>query len=117
MKFLVDAQLPRRLSGLLRDRGHDAVHTRNLPLQNRAPDEAINQLSLADARVVITKDAGFVSSHLVHSRPYKLLLLSTGNIDNNDLMRLFELALDEIVEAFKDHSYVELGRNHLTIHR
>lgn len=117
MRFLVDAQLPRRLSGLLRDRGHDAVHTRNLPLQNRAPDEVVNQLSLADERVVITKDADFVSSHLVHKKPYKLLLISTGNINNDDLLRLFEQNLGEIVEAFKDHSYVELGRSHMTIHR
>jgi predicted nuclease of predicted toxin-antitoxin system len=27
MRFLVDAQLPRRLAHRLRDRGHDALHT------------------------------------------------------------------------------------------
>jgi len=38
MKFLVDAQLPRRLAYRLQDAGHDAVHTLDLPLANRTPD-------------------------------------------------------------------------------
>jgi predicted nuclease of predicted toxin-antitoxin system len=67
MRFLVDAQLPWRLCYLLRDNGHDAIHTRELPLQNRTPYEGVNQISLADERVVITKDADFVSTHLAES--------------------------------------------------
>ncbi|MEP7274591.1 MAG: DUF5615 family PIN-like protein [Acidobacteriota bacterium] len=35
MKFLVDAQLSRRLAGLLRMAGHDAIHTVELPLGNQ----------------------------------------------------------------------------------
>jgi predicted nuclease of predicted toxin-antitoxin system len=31
MKFLVDAQLPRRLTYRLREAGHDALHTLDLP--------------------------------------------------------------------------------------
>jgi predicted nuclease of predicted toxin-antitoxin system len=36
MKFLVDAQLPRRLAQWLQAEGHEAVHTRDLPKGNRA---------------------------------------------------------------------------------
>jgi len=117
MRFLVDAHLPRRLSLLLRNGDHDALHTLDLALKNRTPDEVINQISLTDERVVITKDADFVDSHLINKRPYKLLLVSTGNIGNNDLLQLFEQNLGKIVEAFQQHTYVELGRNRLTIHR
>jgi predicted nuclease of predicted toxin-antitoxin system len=78
MKFLVDAHLSRRLMYILREAGHDAIHTSDLPLQNRTPDEVINEISLTDERVVITKDADFVSTHLIHGRPWKLLLISTG---------------------------------------
>ena len=46
MKFLVDAQLPRRLVERLRDAGHDAVHTRDLPNENRTTDREIIDLSL-----------------------------------------------------------------------
>jgi len=35
MKFLVDAQLPRRLARWLQASGHDAIHTRDLPEGNR----------------------------------------------------------------------------------
>jgi predicted nuclease of predicted toxin-antitoxin system len=36
MKFLVDAQLPRRLIHRLREAGHDAIHTLDLPDGNRS---------------------------------------------------------------------------------
>ncbi len=35
MRFMVDAQLPRRLVRWLGARGHDAVHTPDLPDGNR----------------------------------------------------------------------------------
>jgi len=117
MKFLVDAHLPRRLMYLLRGAGHDSIHTTDLTLRNRTPDEVVNQVSLADERVVITKDADFVSTHLLQGKPYKLLLVSTGNISNNDLLGLFEQNLGPIVAAFEHHAYVELSRSHLTVHR
>ena len=47
MKFLVDAQLPRRFAGWLREAGHDARHTLELPLGNRTPDHALVELAAA----------------------------------------------------------------------
>lgn len=38
MRFLVDAQLPVRLKDWLLKKGHDAIHTFDLPLKNAAPD-------------------------------------------------------------------------------
>ena len=67
MKFLVDAHLPQWLLGLLRDAGHDSLHTCALK--------------------------------------------------NNKLAGLFEQNLGLIVAAFEHHTYVELGRSHLTVHR
>ncbi len=55
MKFLVDAQLPRRLVSQLRGAGHDAIHTLDLPLGNRTPDSVINELSISDHYVVSPK--------------------------------------------------------------
>ncbi len=86
-------------------------------MQNRTPDSIINQISLAETRVVVTKDADFVDSLLVRGEPYKLLLISTGNITNNDLLYLIEQNLMQIVDAFDQYTYVELDRTHLTIHR
>ena len=38
MKFLVDAQLPRRIVRELAAHGHDTVHTSDLPAANRTQD-------------------------------------------------------------------------------
>ena len=46
MKFLVDVHLPPGLCVLLQAAGHDALHTRQLPAQNRTPDQVSNDLSL-----------------------------------------------------------------------
>lgn len=60
MKFLVDAQLPRRLSRWLQELGHDARHTLDLPLGNCTPDAEVVRIADVEARIVITKDADFV---------------------------------------------------------
>ena len=80
MKFLVDAHLPPGLCAVLQPAGHDAVHTRQLAAQNRTTDEVINELSAREQRAVITKDTDFYHSHLLHGKPWKLLLIRTGNI-------------------------------------
>ena len=45
MRFLVDAQLPRRLASLLQQTGHEAMHTLDLSDGNRTPDAAIEFIS------------------------------------------------------------------------
>ncbi|HZL37980.1 MAG TPA: DUF5615 family PIN-like protein [Tepidisphaeraceae bacterium] len=66
MNFLVDAQLPQRLARWLRDAGHDAIHTSELPARNRTTDSMVNAIADTEKRVVISKDADFVDSFLVH---------------------------------------------------
>ena len=88
MNFLVDAQLPRRLATWLAAAGHNAIHTLDLPDGNRATDQQILDRADQDQRVVVTKDADFVDSHLLQTRPAKLLLISTGNITNRELETL-----------------------------
>lgn len=79
MRFLVDAQLPELLAGLLVDAGHDAVHTSGLPDANRTPDSEIARIADEDERVVISKDRDFRNSHLLSGTPRKLLVVSTGS--------------------------------------
>ena len=70
MKFLVDAHLPRRLAHRLQKLGHDARHTLDLPLANQTPDPIIEEISLHEKRIVVTKDSDFVNSFTLHRRPY-----------------------------------------------
>jgi predicted nuclease of predicted toxin-antitoxin system len=116
MKFLVDAQLPRRLARRLGAAGHDAVHTLDLPDGNRTTDAEISRLADGEGRVVVTKDADFVTSFTLARRPAKLLVVSTGNITNAALEGLVVANLPAIVVAFDAHDYVELGRTALIIH-
>lgn len=117
MKFWVDAQLPRHLAASLKWHGHDVLHTLDLPLGNRTPDWQINGISVAEQRVVVTKDADFVNSFLVSGVPYKLLLVSTGNISNQALEGIFVKNLMAILEALQIYDYVEITKTSLIEHR
>lgn len=116
MRFLVDAQLPVRLARWLQDKGHDVLHTHDLPTGNRTEDSVVNELSQREARVVVTKDTDFVGTFLLTRKPHKLLLVATGNIGNADLEGLFQRNLEAIVSALDTSDYVELGRDRLVVH-
>jgi predicted nuclease of predicted toxin-antitoxin system len=116
MKFLVDAHLPRRLAHRLRAWGHEATHMLNLPRANRTPDEELEDISLREQAIVVTKDADFVNTFTVQRVPYKLLLVSTGNIKNVDLDTLIEQHITDLTQAFESHDFVEITRTMLIIH-
>ena len=116
MKFLVDAQLPQHFAQELTLAGHDTRHTRDLPHGSRTRDEDLATLATRENRILITKDSDFVTTfHLQHS-PSKLLLISTGNIDNGTLLHLFLTNLPHLERALTDNDFVELNRTPLTIH-
>jgi predicted nuclease of predicted toxin-antitoxin system len=115
MNFLVDAQLPRRLVYRLREAGHDAIHTLDLPDRNATRDDAICARAEAEARVVVTKDADFVDTFLVSGTPPRLLLVTTGNIPNVQLERLFLANLGVLVQALSEARFVELTRSSVVV--
>jgi predicted nuclease of predicted toxin-antitoxin system len=116
VKFLVDAQLPRKLAVLLEAVGHDAIHTLDLPDKNRTSDEVLCRLAQTEQRVLVTKDEDFVNSFLLRGLPPKLLFVTTGNITNKDLLALFHTNSPAILDALASNSFVEIDRNELTIH-
>jgi predicted nuclease of predicted toxin-antitoxin system len=116
MKFVVDAHLPRRLAIFLQQAGFDALHTLDLTRGNRTPDSWINQLSLTEQRVVITKDADFVDSFWLRQEPWKLLLVSTGNIRNAELIALFQANLEQITDGFDIFGFIEISRTNVIFH-
>ena len=108
--------MPRHLVAHLRIAGHDALHTLDLPDGNRTTDQQILAVAATDDRVVVTKDADFVTSFVVVHQPRKLLLISTGNITNAGLEALLLPNLAAIVKALSTHDFVELTRTALIIH-
>jgi predicted nuclease of predicted toxin-antitoxin system len=116
MNWLVDAQLPKRILGLFRAAGHDAIHTFDLPSGNSTSDDEINAVAAQQNRVVVTKDSDFVNSHIAAGVPDRLLLVSTGNISNRDLEALLSAAIPQIEAAFSGAHFVELTRSDVVVH-
>ncbi len=117
MKFLVDAQLPYRLKAWLAAKGFDAIHTTDLPAQNLTADRAIARRADAEARIVISKDSDFPKLHILQQTPARLLLITTGNIINQQLLALFERNFETALQLFESYAVVELNNSFVTGHR
>lgn len=115
MRFLIDAQLPRRLADELVALGAEAIHTLDLPLANRTTDAEVVEVAEREGRIVATKDVDFVDGHLLRSRPDRLLLISTGNI-SRELIDLVRRNWNEISAQFAQGKFVELDRSNVTLH-
>jgi predicted nuclease of predicted toxin-antitoxin system len=115
MKFLIDAHLPPSLRQVIAAAGHEAIHTLDLPDQNAAKDGVLNRVSMAEQRVVITKDTDFYYSHLLHGRPWKLVLVRTGNMSLKATREMFEQHLQDIVVALESCTLVELDQKKIAV--
>lgn len=111
MKFLVDEQLPQMLADWLCEKGHDAIHVSALLTNVKIPDGYICKRSMAEERVVITKDSDFFNTYLVKKQPYKLLYITTGNLRNRPLLDLFRASLTQLLNALENAEVVELNQS------
>ena len=110
MKFLIDAHLPPGLRAVFEAAGHDAMHTLDLPDRNASRDGVLNEVSLAEMRIVVTKDTDFYYSHLLQGRPWKLVLVRAGNLGVKATLRMFETQLPAIESALRSCALVEIDR-------
>lgn len=115
MNFIFDAQLPKSHSDFLNGRGHNSIHTLELDKKNKTPDSIITELAEKENRVVITKDYDFLQMHIIAGRPSILLFIKTGNISNNELLKLFERYVGEIINYLKVHSLIEMYTGELIV--
>ena len=100
MKFLIDAHLSFKLARVLKTKGFEIIHTDNLPNKERTTDNELRRLSVEEDYIIITKDSDFLDSHLIQGIPSKLLIVTTGNITNNDLLSLFDKYFETIIQLF-----------------
>ena len=110
MKFLIDAQLPPSLKSLFIAHGHDCIHTLDLDLGNHTADKIINQISVTERRILITKDSDFFDSFLLKNEPYKLILVKLGNTSKRELIRFFKERFTEMIEKIEVEDMVLLTR-------
>jgi len=116
MRFLIDAQLPRRLALFLNELEYDAIHTLDLADGNSTTDLQIIEIATEQVRVIVSKDSDFIDSHYLRGKPEKLLLVSTGNIRNTVLEALVRTNLQDVVAAFEEADVVELTLTKLIVH-
>ena len=117
MKFLVDAQLPMALKTWLIQQGYDVIHTRDLPRENLSSDQFIMQIAGEQERILISKVSDFFKFHLINGIPRKLLMITTGNIQNKHLLQLFEMNFLVIINLFQNGAkVVELSNDNIAVH-
>ena len=117
MKFILDAHLPKKLSYFLVWKGYDSIHTLDMPHKNRTKDSEINQLSIDEKRVLISKDLDFIESLLISDKPYKLIYLTTGNISNKALLELFAQNIEQIVKKIENNRLIEITDTKIVVKR
>ena len=74
-------------------------------------------LANKDLRVLITKDTDFEITHELGQGPPKLLLIITGNIHNDELLALFARHDETLVRLLNQHTFLELSRSQLIVHK
>ena len=109
MKFLIDAQLPYRLKHWFTANNFDAIHTADLTEQNLTADLTVADVADAEIRTVITKDSDFLKLRILKDKPQKLLMITTGNIVNKDLLDLFERNFETAMKLFNSYDVVEMN--------
>jgi predicted nuclease of predicted toxin-antitoxin system len=110
MKWLVDNNVPRGVTTLLLDLGHEAAEVRQ-SLADNAPDSAVAAYAAAEGLVVVTHDRGLARRCQLAGIPH--LWLRTPEPQDED--RIQE-ALPAIEEAFARGSIrVVASRRTLTI--
>ena len=116
MNYLIDAQLPYLLADVLRQKGFDVLHTDDLPDKDETGDSVIRQIAEERNCIVVTKDSDFLDSYLLFKKPPRLLLVTTGNIKNRQLLDLFRQTISTVDELFKNHTFIELNNRDVIVH-
>ena len=111
---MIDAQLPYGLKLFLKDNGFDAIHTDDMPNRERTTDKEIINISELEDRIIITKDKDFLDSHILLSKPKKLVLITSGNIKNKEFFVLFRNNFKTITQLLSKHSLIELNSFDIT---
>ena len=103
MKFLIDQNRSPRLAALLRERGHDAVHTLELGLE-RAEDIDLLLLAEREERIVVSGDTDFGTLLAVSGRiiPSVILFRSRKALTADQHAELILSHLDDLAPDLSD---------------
>jgi predicted nuclease of predicted toxin-antitoxin system len=118
VRFLVDQNRSPTLAQLLRDAGHDAVHTLELGLEQAEDDDL---LALADEqqRVVVSGDTDFGALlALNRRRSPSVILFRTRNVPKaQDQAAIILGYLDEVTADLDDGAVVVITEDRIRVRR
>lgn len=100
MRFLLDAQLPPRLTKALKRAGHEAVHVYDCGLLT-ATDREIWRHAVKEKAVILTRGADFAVLRLHSGRGPAVAWLRLGNLSTEALVTAVMDALPEIIVALE----------------
>lgn len=115
MKFLIDTQLPPKLSKYLFSKNFDSKHTTQYPKAEFLQDSEIIKIAKDEERIIITKDLDFEEYFFLNGPPPKIIRLNIGNSTNNTLLKIFENNLSKIIILLDEHNLIIINAD-LKIH-
>lgn len=104
------------MAQFLSSKNVDSKHTLELPDKNATPDPDIIQLADREDRIVVSKDCDFLDNYILEGRPQKLLIVSTGNIGNSNLIEIFEQNIETLKSLFEENAVIEIDEEEIQVH-
>lgn len=101
MRFLVDVQIPIRLTQWLVDQGHEAQHALDIGL-GRSGDNAIWRRAIEIAAVIVTKDEDFAEWVKRGRVGPRVVWLRTGNGTTAQLTAILTPLLPRLIDRLND---------------
>ena len=116
MKFLVDAQLPPRLSRWINGKGIDSRHAMDIENGLTLPDTTLWEFARNEQEIIITKDSDFVDLALLKGSPPQIVHVQLGNVANNILIEVFDQNWDTLVTAIEGKAKViSISESQITV--
>lgn len=118
MRFLLDQNRSPVLAELLREAGHNAVHTLDLGLEEAEDDEVLDAAE-ADQRIVVSGDTDFGALlALTHKRSPSVILFRTRNLPSAaDQAGIMLQDVDDIEEDLAQGAVVVVSDDRIRIRR
>lgn len=116
MKFLVDNSVSYLVSKTLQEAGHDAIHVRDMGLQN-SPDTEIFQNAYDEDRVLIAADTDFGTLLALRnqSKPSVILFRKNSTRNPDKQYEILQEVLPKIDADLAKGCIVVITENHLRI--
>lgn len=110
MRLLCDVHISYRIVNFLKQHADQVLHVNNILDKWYTTDQAICEYADSHDFIVVSKDKDFKHSHLIRLSPKKLLLVSLGNLSNDQTINALARTISFIEEENRKSSFfIELN--------